>query len=76
VTLNVGGSTFTAAISNGAWSVNVPSATLKGLQDGTLTVSASVTDPVGNVATGSQIVNAIVQALPQVAVNPIFGDGI
>ncbi|PQZ08593.1 beta strand repeat-containing protein, partial [Cronobacter sakazakii] len=76
VTLNVGGSTFTAAISNGAWSVNVPAATLKGLQDGTLTVSASVTDPVGNVATGSQIVNAIVQALPQVAVNPIFGDGI
>ncbi|WP_317474510.1 hypothetical protein, partial [Cronobacter sakazakii] len=29
-----------------------------------------------NVATGSQIVNVIVQALPQVAVNPIFGDGI
>ncbi|EOI5730279.1 Ig-like domain-containing protein [Cronobacter malonaticus] len=75
VTLNVGGSTFTAAINNGAWSVNVPAATLKGLQDGTLTVSASVTDPVGNVATGSQVVSAIVQALPQVAVNPIFGDG-
>lgn len=75
VTINVGGSTFTAAINNGAWSVNVPAATLKGIQDGTLTVSASVTDPVGNVATGSQVVNAIVQALPQVAVNPIFGDG-
>ncbi|WP_428841325.1 Ig-like domain-containing protein, partial [Cronobacter malonaticus] len=75
VTLNVGGSTFTAAINNGAWSVNVPATTLKGIQDGTLTVSASVTDPVGNVATGSQVVSAIVQALPQVAVNPIFGDG-
>ncbi|EOI5714378.1 Ig-like domain-containing protein [Cronobacter turicensis] len=74
VTLNVGGSTFTGAINNGAWSVNVPAATLKGLQDGTLTVSASVTDPVGNVATGSQVVSAIVQALPQVAVNPVFGD--
>ncbi|MDK1334440.1 Ig-like domain-containing protein [Cronobacter turicensis] len=74
VTLNVGGNTFTGAITNGAWSVNVPAATLKGLQDGTLTVSASVTDPVGNVATGSQVVSAIVQALPQVAVNPVFGD--
>nr|WP_276319394.1 Ig-like domain-containing protein [Cronobacter condimenti] len=76
VTLNVGGSAFTATINNGAWLVNVPAATLKGLQDGTLTVSASVTDPVGNVATGSQVVGAIVQALPQVTVNPIFGDGI
>nr|WP_158699045.1 Ig-like domain-containing protein [Cronobacter dublinensis] len=76
VTLKVGSSTFTAAIANGAWSVNVPATTLKGIQDGTLTVSASVTDPVGNVATGSQVVSAIVQALPQVAVNPVFGDGL
>ncbi|MDI7383471.1 Ig-like domain-containing protein [Cronobacter dublinensis] len=76
VTLKVGSSTFTAAITNGAWSVNVPATTLKGIQDGTLTVSASVTDPVGNVATGSQVVSAIVQALPQVAVNPVFGDGL
>ncbi|EOC1698797.1 Ig-like domain-containing protein [Cronobacter dublinensis] len=76
VTVNVGGSAFTATINNGAWSVNVPATTLKGIQDGTLTVSASVTDPVGNVATGSQVVSAIVQALPQVVVNPVFGDGL
>ncbi len=75
VTVRVGSATLTGTINNGTWSVSVPSAVLKGLADGNVTVSASVRDDVGNQGTGSQLVNAIVNALPTVSLNTPFGDG-
>lgn len=75
VTVRVGSATLTGTINNGTWSVSVPSSVLKGLADGNVTVSASVRDDVGNLGTGSQLVNAIVNALPTVSLNTPFGDG-
>ncbi|MDY0970083.1 Ig-like domain-containing protein [Siccibacter turicensis] len=75
VTLRIGTETLTGTITNGIWSVSVPSATLKGLTDGGVNVSVSVRDDVGNVGTGSQLVNAIINAVPQVTLATPFGDG-
>ncbi|WP_318370601.1 Ig-like domain-containing protein [Enterobacter sp.] len=75
VTVRVGTATLTGTILNGEWSVSVPPAVLRGLTDGGVTVSASVRDDVGNQGSGSQLVNAIVNALPTVTLNTPFGDG-
>lgn len=75
VTVRVGTASLTAAINNGTWSVNVPASVLQGLADGNVTVSASVRDEVGNPGTASQLVNAVINALPTVSLNTPFGDG-
>ena len=75
VTLRIGSETLTGTITNGTWSISVPSATLKGLTDGGVNVSVSVRDDVGNVGTGSQLVNAIINAVPTVTLATPFGDG-
>nr|WP_318385038.1 Ig-like domain-containing protein [uncultured Enterobacter sp.] len=75
VTVKIGSATVTGTISNGTWSVNVPSSILQGLGDGGVTVSASVRDDVGNQGTGSQLINAIINAVPSVTLATPFGDG-
>ena len=75
VTVKVGTATLTGTISNGAWSVSVPPSLLQSLADGNVTVSASVRDDVGNPGTGSQLINAIINAVPTVTLATPFGDG-
>ncbi len=51
VTVNLGGQDYAAAVSNGIWSVTVPSSDLAALSDGSnVTVTASVADENGNPA--------------------------
>ncbi|WP_342323955.1 Ig-like domain-containing protein [Kosakonia sp. BYX6] len=77
VTVTVGGTTYQAPIgSNGTWSLALSAGTLASIADGTLSVTASVTDAVGNTVTGNQLVNAIVQAVPSLGLNTLFGNGI
>lgn len=76
VNLNVGGTTLQATVGqNGAFSAALTPALLQGLQDGTLTVGASVTDAAGNQANAG--LNATVKlTLPTVSISPLFGDGL
>lgn len=76
VTVTVGGQTYQADIVNGSWSLPLSAGTLAQIADGALNVTASVTDAVGNVASGSTVVNAIVQAVPSIGLNTLFGNGV
>ncbi|WP_029589740.1 Ig-like domain-containing protein [Franconibacter helveticus] len=71
----VNGTELLAPVVNGVWSVAAPASLLQGLANGTVTVTAQAVDAVGNVASsGTQVVNALIQNLPQLALNPLFGD--
>lgn len=71
----VNGTELLAPVVNGVWSVAVPASLLQNLTNGAVTVTAQAVDAVGNVASsGTQVVNAIIQNLPQIALNPVFGD--
>lgn len=76
VSVTVGGTTYQTAITNGTWSLALSAGVLASIADGAMTVTASVTDAVGNTVSGSQLINAIVQAVPTVGLNPLFGNGI
>ena len=73
VTVNVAGNIYTTTVgANGAWSVSVPSAALKGIADGSHTVSVSVTDAVGNISTASDTFRAVTHNLPAIGVDPVL----
>ncbi|YCH29388.1 Ig-like domain-containing protein [Erwinia sp. D4-22] len=73
VTVNVAGTQYTTTVgSNGTWSVNVPSTTLRNISDGGHSVSVSVSDAVGNTAVTSGSFNAITHNLPAVGVDPVL----
>ncbi|MGS6160737.1 Ig-like domain-containing protein, partial [Enterobacter mori] len=76
VTVTIGGQTYTTVLdAAGYWSVGVPASVISALQDGTVTVTASVTDAAGNTGTGTH--NVIVDTgLPSVAFNAISGDNV
>ncbi|WP_034916048.1 Ig-like domain-containing protein [Erwinia sp. 9145] len=77
VSVALAGKTYTATVSSGGgWSLSVPKADLAVLANGTLTVSASVTDSYGNIATGSNTLNVTAQTPPTVSISTIFGDGL
>ncbi|UHM89485.1 Ig-like domain-containing protein [Rahnella victoriana] len=75
VTITLNGKTYTATVlANGKWSVSVPAADLLGLENGTLTINATVKDTAGHTATTNE--NVTVNAsLAGIVVNPISGDG-
>ncbi|MEW5020362.1 Ig-like domain-containing protein, partial [Enterobacter hormaechei subsp. xiangfangensis] len=51
VTVSLNGKDYTTTVSaNGSWTLNVPAADLAGLSDGSVTVTASVSDKAGNPA--------------------------
>ncbi|WP_250383169.1 beta strand repeat-containing protein, partial [Escherichia coli] len=55
VTVTLGGATYTATVqANLSWSVDVPAAALQALGNGELTISASVTNSVGNTGNGTR----------------------
>ena len=73
VTVNVAGTQYTTTVgANGAWSVSVPSATLRNISDGGHSVNVSVSDAVGNVASTSSSFNAITHNLPAIGVDPVL----
>ncbi|MGS7193100.1 Ig-like domain-containing protein, partial [Enterobacter cloacae subsp. dissolvens] len=54
VTVTIGGQTYTTVLdAAGNWSVGVPASVISGLSDGTVTVTASVTDAAGNTGSGT-----------------------
>ncbi|HDC4619232.1 Ig-like domain-containing protein [Enterobacter asburiae] len=76
VTVTIGGQTYTTVLdAAGNWSVGVPASVISGLSDGTVTVTASVTDAAGNTGTGTHNVT-VDTGLPSVAFNAISGDNV
>ncbi|AHW94346.1 Ig-like domain-containing protein [Enterobacter asburiae] len=76
VTVTIGGQTYTTVLdAAGNWSVGVPASVISGLSDGTVTVTASVTDAAGNTGTGTHNVT-VDTGLPSVSFNAISGDNV
>ncbi|EMM1341427.1 Ig-like domain-containing protein [Enterobacter roggenkampii] len=76
VTVTIGGQTYTTVLdAAGNWSVGVPACVISGLSDGTVTVTASVTDAAGNTGTGSHNVT-VDTGLPSVSFNAISDDNV
>ncbi|ELN9578404.1 Ig-like domain-containing protein [Enterobacter roggenkampii] len=76
VTVTIGGQTYTTVLdAAGNWSVGVPASVISGLSDGTVTVTASVTDAAGNTGTGSHNVT-VDTGLPSVSFNAINDDNV
>ncbi|MER5028783.1 Ig-like domain-containing protein [Pantoea anthophila] len=73
VTVNVAGNILTTTIgANGAWSVSVPSATLKSIPDGSRPLTVTVTDIGGNTATSTSSFTALSHNQPVVGVDPVL----
>ncbi|HDS4385855.1 TPA: Ig-like domain-containing protein [Enterobacter roggenkampii] len=76
VTVTIGGQTYTTVLdAAGNWSVGVPASVISGLSDGTVTVTASVTDAAGNTGTGTHNVT-VDTGLPSVSFNATSGDNV
>ncbi|HHZ8493235.1 TPA: Ig-like domain-containing protein [Enterobacter mori] len=76
VTVTIGGNSYTATVqSDLTWSVNVPESVLTALGNGDLTVSASVTNGVGNSGTGEREI-VIDANLPGLRVDTVAGDDV
>ena len=76
VTVTLGGATYTATVqANLSWSVNVPASALQALGNGELTISASVTNSVGNTGNGTREIT-IDANLPGLRVDTVAGDDV
>ena len=76
VIVTLGGKTYTTVLdAEGNWSVGVPASVISSLQDGTVTVSATITDSAGNRSTQTHdvVVNTASVAL---TVNTLSGDDV
>jgi hypothetical protein len=75
VTLNLNGQNYTATVSNGAWTLNVPASDVAKLGEADYTLTASSTDAAGN--TGSATHDILVDSsLPSVSISPVATDNI
>uniref|UniRef100_UPI00398C1CD4 Ig-like domain-containing protein n=1 Tax=Enterobacter hormaechei TaxID=158836 RepID=UPI00398C1CD4 len=76
VTVSLNGKDYTTTVSaNGSWTLNVPAADLAGLTDGSVTVTATVTNGHGNTGTGEREI-AIDANLPGLRVDTVAGDDV
>ncbi|WP_425279626.1 beta strand repeat-containing protein, partial [Enterobacter hormaechei] len=76
VTVTIGGHSYTATVQNNlSWSVNVPSDVLTALGNGSLSVTATVTNGHGNTGTGEREI-AIDANLPGLRVDTVAGDDV
>ncbi|HCM9618712.1 TPA: Ig-like domain-containing protein [Enterobacter cloacae subsp. cloacae] len=76
VTVTIGGQSYTTVLdAAGNWSVGVPANVISGLSDGSVTVTASVTDAAGNTGTGTHSVT-VDTGLPSVNFNTISDDNV
>ena len=77
VTVSVAGQQLaTTTDANGNFSVTLTPAILQGIADGNLTVNVSVTDSAGNTASSTAGALVGIHNLPQITLNPLFGDGV
>ncbi|WP_447868050.1 Ig-like domain-containing protein, partial [Rahnella bonaserana] len=75
VTLNLNGQNYTATVSNGAWTLNVPASDVAKLGEADYTLTVSSTDAAGN--TGSATHDVLVDSsLPSVSISPVATDNI
>ena len=58
---------------NGTWQLPVPTASLQGLADGLLQVTATARDVAGNVANTAQDLTVAIQQAPSLLINTLFG---
>lgn len=76
VIVTLGGETYTATVqANLSWSINVPAAALQALGNGELSISASVTNSVGNTGSGTRDIT-IDANLPGLRVDTVAGDDV
>ncbi|MBE3151447.1 Ig-like domain-containing protein [Enterobacter cloacae complex sp. P30BA] len=76
VTVTIGGQTYTTVLdAAGDWSVGVPASVISGLSDGSVTVTASITDAAGNTGSGTHNVT-VDTGLPSVSFNAISDDNV
>ncbi|HDB9912089.1 TPA: Ig-like domain-containing protein [Escherichia coli] len=76
VTVTLGGATYTATVqADLSWSVDVPASALQALGNGELTISASVTNSVGNAGNGTREIT-IDANLPGLRVDTVAGDDV
>ncbi|MDY4314628.1 Ig-like domain-containing protein [Pectobacterium actinidiae] len=78
ISVTLGSKTYTTTVgANGSWSLPVPSLDLKALVDGVTNVGVRLVDAAGNVGETTSPLNVIINALPTIAINPLFGgDGL
>ena len=76
MTVSLNGKDFTTTVSaNGSWTLNVPAADLAGLTDGSVTVTASVSDKAGNPASVDHTLTVDV-TVPAVTIHTVAGDDV
>ncbi|WP_407210528.1 Ig-like domain-containing protein [Enterobacter hormaechei] len=76
VTVSLNGKDYTTTVSaNGSWTLNVPAADLAGLSDGSVTVTASVSDKAGNPASADHNLTVDV-TVPTVTIHTVAGDDV
>ncbi|WP_448684515.1 Ig-like domain-containing protein, partial [Enterobacter cloacae] len=76
VTVSLNGKDYTATVgSDGNWTLNVPAADLAGLADGSVTVTASVSDKAGNPASVDHNLT-VDMTVPEVTISTIAGDDV
>ncbi|ENA0608794.1 Ig-like domain-containing protein, partial [Enterobacter bugandensis] len=76
VTVSLNGKDYTATVgADGAWTLNVPAADLAGLADGSVTVTASVSDKAGNPASVDHNLT-VDMTVPAVTINTVAGDDV
>ena len=76
LTVTLNNSTYqTTVLADGTWSVNVPATDLSGLTASSYTVTATVSDKVGNPASADHAL-AVDVTSPDLTINTVAGDGI
>ena len=76
VTVSLNGKDYTTTVSaNGSWTLNVPAADLAGLTDGSVTVTATVSDKAGNPASVDHTLTVDV-TVPAVTIHTVAGDDV
>ncbi|EKR0411448.1 Ig-like domain-containing protein [Escherichia coli] len=76
VSVTIGTTTYTTVLdANGNWSIGVPASVISGLADGTVTISATITDSAGNSSTQTHNVQVNTAAV-SLSVSTISGDNI
>lgn len=74
IQISLGTKTYSAVVqSNGSWSVSLPSLDLNNLTDGTLSLSASLTNAAGKTTSAGASIGVGVHALPTVNLGSLFG---
>ncbi|NUU67306.1 Ig-like domain-containing protein, partial [Enterobacteriaceae bacterium BIT-l23] len=76
VTISLNGETYSATVrADGSWSLDIPAADLANLNDGNITLNASVTDKAGNPVTADRAMT-VDATIPVVTINTVAGDDV